>query len=136
MRWTALATLIAGCVGPEPGATAVPEPDRVVFASTVLPILAEHCANPSCHGRPERPLSLFAPRRYRADVARTWLDEPLTPVELEHRAVSALIDPLDPDGSLLLRKALSTSFHLGGAALERDDAPHRLIRAWIAEAAR
>ena len=127
---------LLGCAGPEPGLEPVPRPDRAAFAATVLPILIEHCANPSCHGRPERALSLFAPLKFRADPARTWLVEPLSPGEIEHdyRATAALIDPRDPDGSLLLQKALARTYHGGGVTLEAEDVPHRALRAWIAAA--
>lgn len=138
MRWIVLAMFTVGCAGPDPGTTPVAQPDRAEFATTILPILAERCANPACHGRPERALSLYAPLRFRADATRTWLDEPLTPQELEHDycAVSGLIDPADPDRSLLLQKALERAPHGGGRVLEPEDGPHRMIRAWIAEAPR
>lgn len=130
-----LAAIALGCSGPAPGLVATARLDREVFATEVLPILVEGCANPSCHGRPERGLSLYAPRRFREDPARTHLDEPLTAEELEHNfyATTALVDAADPDGSLLLAKALGARvYHGGGAVLESvNDARYRAIRAWV-----
>lgn len=138
MRWALLLVLLSGCAGPDPGSTPLARPDRAEFAAKVLPILVERCANPSCHGRPERALSLYAPQRFRIDPRWTWLDGPLTAEELEHdyRAVAALIDPGDPESSLVLTKALARTWHGGGAVLEPDDDAHRAIRTWIAEARR
>jgi len=141
VRTALLVIALAGCANVEPGATEVARLDRVQFAATVQPILAESCANPSCHGRPERALSLYAPRRFREDPSRTYLDEPLTAEELEHNfcASSALVDPSAIDQSPLLRKSLgekSGSHHGGGVVFDGpNDDRYRTLRVW-AEGAR
>jgi len=134
MRRAIVFVALAGCANVEQGTTELARLDRAEFAARVLPILTESCANPSCHGRPERALSLYAPRRFREDPTRTFLDEPLTAEELEHnfRASSALVDPHDVDASLLLRKAIGRA-HGGGVLLDGpNDDRYRTLRAWAA----
>lgn len=137
MKWVA-AILLLGCANVEQGTSENPRLDREAFAAKVQPILIESCANPTCHGRPERGLSIYAPKRFRADPSRTHLDEPLTDEELEHNfcAASALVNGDDVDASLLLRKAIgehSGSYHGGGVVLDGvDDRRYRTLRAWAA----
>lgn len=140
MRATLLAIALTGCANVEPGTTELARLDRAGFEVSVQPILAESCANPSCHGRPERALSLYAPRRFREDSSRTHLDEPLTPEELAHNfhAASALVDMQSIDQSPLLRKSLgerSGSYHGGGVVFDgENDDRYRTLRAWAAGA--
>ena len=75
--------LVLGCAGPEPGTQPLPTGSFDRYASQVTAHVSERCASAGCHGRPERPLALYAPGAYRADPARTHLDEPLTRPELE-----------------------------------------------------
>lgn len=137
MRAALLAMGLAGCANVEPGTTELARLDRTRFELSVQPILAESCANPSCHGRPERALSLYAPRRFREDSSRTHLDEPLTSEELAHnfRAASALVDPHALEQSPLLRKSLgerSGSYHGGGVVFDgENDDRYRTLLAWV-----
>lgn len=136
-----LALVAAGCSGPDAGSRPVRLGDRATFDADVQPVLAARCANPTCHGRPERALSLFAPHRYRADPARTYLDEPLTEAELAHNHLSASALATEQDraeDSLLARKPRAEdagTYHGGGRifvdATERD---YRTLVAWIAGA--
>lgn len=130
-----------GCAE-EPDPIQIPRGDVDVFAADVQPIVDAQCANPSCHGRVERPLSLFSPGRYRMDPERTFLDEPLSRDELEMnaRAVAAFATEVAPegvDGCLVLRKPLALAAggcgHEGGVIWSsRDDREHRLVRGWLA----
>ncbi|MEK6606468.1 MAG: hypothetical protein AABZ30_02300 [Myxococcota bacterium] len=130
VAWVAL----AGCGGVEQGYEPVPPLDEEAFVESVGPVLEERCANPSCHGRPERPLAVYAPRRFRADATRTFLDEPLTSEELRHNydracGFAAFVDA--PIESLLLRKPLGRAYHGGGIVLAEGDAETRVIEDWL-----
>ncbi len=111
---------LAGCEGPGLGAGALALGPLDVYAWEVEPVLEARCAQGGCHGRPDRPFVLFAPGVYRADPARTYLAEALSPAEIElnARRVAALAVPSDPESSLALRKPLSIEgggvYHGGG----------------------
>ncbi len=130
---------IAGCGAPDPGSSPVPLLDQAVFGAEVQPVLAERCANPTCHGRPERPLSIYAPRRWRADPRRVHLDEPLTADELRHNYVASCALAAEaerPEDALLVRKPLGAEgglYHGGGPVFDgvADDG-YRVVLAWIA----
>lgn len=143
VRWTALLGLVAaGCIGTPEGTTRVPILDYDQFESDVQRIFIERCGNPACHGRPERPFSVFGPERYRADPLRTFLDEPLTDEEVLSNYQSACAFSLgvrDPADCLLLRKPLARAAggagHLGGEVWsDRDDPEARVVEAWLATA--
>jgi hypothetical protein len=130
--------LAAACVEPPPP-DAIPEGDLESFAATVQPVLDARCADPTCHGRPERPLRTYSPGRFRADPARTFLDEPLDDAELaaNARMVAAFaVDSADVDDCLVLRKPLALAAggcgHGGGEIFaSRDDRELRALRAWL-----
>ena len=84
-----IALWLAACVAGPGEALPLPDPDPAVFAAEVQPVLAVSCANPACHGTPERPLSVYAPGRWRLDDRATFRDEPLTDEELAHNLASA-----------------------------------------------
>jgi len=97
----------------------------VAFSSITQPVLDTDCASPNCHGRPERPLAIFSPGKYRRDPARTFLNEPLDESELAANAQGVAAFALDPltdgqpiDMCLVLRKPLARaaggSGHEGG----------------------
>ncbi|MCC6213334.1 MAG: hypothetical protein IT376_00560 [Polyangiaceae bacterium] len=130
---TLAAWLIAGCVGAPreelPGAGGVE-----AFADQAQPVLAERCANPSCHGNPSRPLSLYAPRRHRADPGDVYLDTPLTAEELEHdfrQAAVFVAEARRPDESLLLVKPRSPEHGDGLVFLDPVEYDLRRLRAWV-----
>jgi hypothetical protein len=132
------ALLAAECVvGPGLGRPLTPA-DLGRFAAEAQPALAS-CANPSCHGRPERPLALYAPGLHRADPSRRWLDEPLTEAELAANLERVLpfVDPGDPVRSTLVQKPLDPARggvpHRGGVQWEDPADPGCAdVIAWIA----
>lgn len=136
-RWL-LALALVSCSTPQ-DTERVPLLDRATFERDVQPVLASRCANPTCHGRPERALSVYAPLQWRADPLRTHLPEALTPQELDHNyaascALAAL--PSADENALLARKPLGDAgglYHGGGAVFDGPtDASYRTIAAWIA----
>jgi hypothetical protein len=139
----ALLGSLIGCA-PLPDPEPMPVGDAATFAATVQPVVDERCATPSCHGRPERPLSLFSPLHYRRDPARTFLDEPLDADELDanvRRTCAFTLDLLREheavDACLVLRKPLAVAAggarHEGGEIFRAvDDRDYRTLRAWLA----
>lgn len=130
-------SLSLACSAPELTRTPIPELDRAVFEREVQPMLAARCASPTCHGRPERALSVFAPGRWRSDAESVHLPGPLTEAELDHnyRASSALAaDPAPGDAALLARKPLAGGglYHGGGALFDGPtDRDYLALRAWM-----
>ena len=110
--------------------------DRGAFESDIQPILERRCANPTCHGREDRPLSVYAPRCWREDPARIHMDEPLTASEIEHDYVASCVmaQIAAPNGSLFARKALGERgglYHGGGAVFDGPSDPeYRALEAW------
>jgi hypothetical protein len=134
MRPMLFATTLLGCGPVEQEYRDAAVPDEAAFAAEVEPVLERLCANPSCHGRPERPLSVYAPRRFRADPARLFLDEPLTSDEIfaNYRSASGFAQGIAaPDDSLLLRKPLGRAYHAAGTVLFDTDPEARAIRDWL-----
>lgn len=136
----ALLVLAPACITPPTGDRDLPALDFEVYENDVQPILAERCANPTCHGRADRPLSIYAPGRYREDPSRTYLHEPLTEEELVVNYLGACAFSLgitDPGDCLLLRKPLAVDAggagHVGGDVwMAEDDAEYRVVEAWLA----
>lgn len=129
--------LLAACLS-EPASEPVPEGDLESFAATVQPVLAARCAEPTCHGRDDRPLAVYATRRFRADPERVFLEEPIDAAELEANArnVAAFMIGNRADDCLVLRKPLAASEggarHVGGEIFTtRDDREYRALRAWL-----
>ncbi len=56
----AVAFVACGCVAPQSESISVRSFDRNIFGTTIQPILAERCANPSCHGQFARPFAIYA----------------------------------------------------------------------------
>ncbi len=133
-----------GCIGTPEGTTTVPVLDYETYAQDVQPIFVERCGNPTCHGRPERPFSVYGPERYRVDPARTFLDEPLSEHELLANYESACAFSLratDPTTCLLLSKPLAVhaggAGHLGGDVwVDRDELEYRIVEDWLETARR
>jgi hypothetical protein len=139
MRRLGLALLLlAACEGPAPGTEPLPLADLTRFEAEVQPHLALRCASGGCHGRPERPLSLFAPGAHRLDRERVHLDEPLSRVELEENARRVSAFALTPRArdSLIVRKPLAQAagglWHGGGDVFLDDGDPScRALVAWL-----
>ena len=128
-RLVVLVASLASCA-PSQGEVPIAMLDRNEFATRVQPILAERCANPSCHGRPDRPLSLYAPLRHREDPNRVFLDEPLTDAELRHNWAASCAQ-----GEALAQKPFGEpggSYHGGGVVFDGPtDEGYRTLRAWL-----
>lgn len=143
MRW-ALLLLLAACGGPEPGSEALPEADFDGFVQTVQPVFARRCANPSCHGRFERPLAVFAEQQFRAEPGDVFVDVPLTEDELRANFDAArafLLDISTTDECLLLTKPLAAAAggvrHAGGTLFEDAADPEaRALSTWVRAALR
>jgi hypothetical protein len=113
--------------------------DPDTFRTEVQPILVARCANPTCHARPERGFSLYAPGMRRLDPALTFLrDAPLVHAEEEHNyKVSCVFAGLGarPEEALLLRKSLGEgagTYHGGGAVFGGpSDHGYRVILRWV-----
>ncbi len=129
--------LLVACVG-EPSSEALALGDAAVFAERAQPVLAT-CANPACHGNPDRPLEVYAEHLHRLDREDTWRDLPLTPEELWLNQVSASAFALAldaPEDSALLRKPLAPEaggvMHLGGALFGEPSNPdYRALYDWV-----
>lgn len=146
MRAALLLVLVApfagGCLGTPEGSSQVPVLDEAVYEAEVQPILVARCGNPTCHGRPERPFSIYGPERYREDPARTFLQEPLTDDEVAANYARACAFSLGidaPTECLLLRKPLAVTAggagHVGGELwASPDDPEYRTVEAWLATA--
>ncbi|MCP4446871.1 MAG: hypothetical protein GY811_16205 [Myxococcales bacterium] len=126
------------CTGPESGDVPVQLYDFEVFESTVQPIIADKCGNPSCHGRPERAFSIFSERNWRLDDDQLYLPEPLSEEELENNFISTCMqihDGNDFSDSLLLLKPLGDvagTYHGGGTIFEDEtDRSYRAIMGWL-----
>lgn len=91
MRHIAPLLLLAGCSFPAQGEAPAVDLDYIAFVNDIQPIFEARCANPACHGRPERALSTYVPRRFRADPQKVHLDEPLTEQEMRHNYTAACI---------------------------------------------
>lgn len=93
----------------------LPALDENYFRCEVQPVLAANCAFMACHGNDERPLEIYAAKRYRLGI--TWDDYelPLTEEELaaNFRRVRGFVQPQN----LLADKPLDTRagglFHRG-----------------------
>lgn len=131
--------MTAGCVDGLGVAEAVPDGDLAAFAAQVQPVLAEQCANPSCHGQPERPLAVFAVGLHRARPADLHLDAPLSAAELQGNALrvrSFMVGVERIDDCAVLRKPLAPSAggweHAGGTRfVDQSDAGYRSLADWL-----
>ena len=136
MRWLWLALVAVGCAV-DGGEVGVVWLDRAQYEAEVQPILATRCGSPSCHGRADRPWSLYSPGHYRADPARTHLDEPLSAAELEANFARAcvFVDVDDPAASELVTEPLdhyAGVSHGGGVIFEgTSERDYRIIVRWI-----
>ncbi|MBK7076610.1 MAG: hypothetical protein IPH44_30390 [Myxococcales bacterium] len=86
MRRALLLATVVGCAVEPPPPVALPVGDPAVFAALAEPVLERRCADASCHADADRAFALYSPGRRRADPARQFLHEPLTPDELAANA--------------------------------------------------
>lgn len=138
MRAELLALLVLVACGPSPGARPVGVGPLDEFARSVEPVLEARCAQGGCHGRPDRPLALYAPGVYRLDPARTHLAERLSEEEIERNAIrlAALVEAPPAEHSLALTKPLAVAaggVHHGGGDVFADesDPDYRLMLRWL-----
>ncbi len=140
MRGTLLGicVLAVGCAAPDGADEVVRFLDADEFAATVQPVLADRCASPSCHGRVERPLALYAPGFFRADPTRTFFDEPLMAAELEHNYAASCVfvtgAPAPAEAALVVKPLAGAVgvYHGGGAVFAGTaDPDYRAVLAWI-----
>lgn len=129
--------VVMGCSAPGPEEEPIEGLDRRVFQESIEPVLQQRCANPSCHGRLERPWAIYAPGRFRLDPTRVFIDEELSAREEEHNfwvsSVFAGLGGMQAKERLLIQKPLAQVVYHGGGVVfmgERDEAARRLL-AWI-----
>ncbi|MCE9604834.1 MAG: DUF1549 domain-containing protein, partial [Planctomycetia bacterium] len=102
------------------------KPEQTSFTFSVQAALTKQgCNQGACHGSPSGKggfrLSL---RAY----------DPVLDIEtLVRESYARRIDPIDPAGSLLLRKPLMEIAHGGGRRLKKDDYTFELLRDWIGQ---
>lgn len=132
-----LGVFASGC-GPAPSAIDLPVGDQAFFAARVDPHLEVRCASAGCHGRPERPLSLYARGQQRADPSRVFLDEPLSEGELRENArrVAAFALGRAARDSLVVQKPLAIAAggvaHGGGDVfVDASDEGCRALVSWL-----
>lgn len=118
-----------------------PEPsvwfDREHYETQVAPVLDARCANPSCHGRSDRPFALFGIYGMRLHPEDTHTEVPLRSAEVDANYTAACLFGAHEDDAVdtaaLLRKPLArTAFHGGGAIFPSESASeYRTLRAWL-----
>ena len=120
MRTTMIALALvatAGCRSEPLQTPAVPVPDRLVFESTIYPLLLRDCAFSACHGAEHRFLQVFGPGRTRLEVSSSDAERVAQERQLSYeRARSMLVSPEGASISAapLLTKPLEVA--AGGAA--------------------
>lgn len=112
-----------------PAAFADPNAASIDFDTQVIPVLTRFgCNSGACHGaaigRGGFQLSLFGSKSDNDHLAIVH--------ELEGRRVNLV----DPDESVLLRKATETIEHGGGARFQTDSAAYKTLRSWIESGAK
>ena len=134
IAWFIAAASLCGCA-PDNPAVAVPALDHDIFVTGVEDMLEHRCAFPSCHGNPRRPLSIYAPDRYRMDPDRVRLAESLSPAELaanERSASAFAVGITSAAQSLLVTKSLGSVYHQGGALwLSADEPECQTLLTWL-----
>lgn len=131
--------LLGACVVDGGEATPLPLDDLDRFEAEVQPVFARTCSNPSCHGQAGRPLSLYAPQRWREDPERLFLDEPLSEAELRHNLACAgtfVVEVADALDCALLTKPLDPEAggetHGGGTQFADTEEPDfQALLAWV-----
>lgn len=107
---------------------------RDTFAAEAGPLLEKRCGDAMCHGRPERPLAMYAVGARRLDPTKTHLKVPLTEAEINANYTSILgfLDADHPRATTLLQKATGHLGHKGGPVFAAASDPEcAAIIAWI-----
>ena len=133
-----LIALLTTACGPTEDTVPLTVGDLAFFEARVQPQLEDRCGSSGCHGRADRPFSIYVPGQYRADPARTYLDERLTPREVVENArrTAAFGIGEPPEESLIVQKPLSMDegglYHGGGDIFStRDDVGCLDLVAWL-----
>jgi hypothetical protein len=112
--------------------------DYADFVDQVQPVLDELCANPSCHARAERALSIYSTRAWRANVDETYLPTELSDAELRHNYQACIVmtaEAAQPHEARLLRKSLGQqafTYHGGGEIFaDTSDRDFRVLHNWV-----
>ena len=111
--------------------------DIVVFAEAVQPVFEARCANPSCHGRADRPLEIYASQLHRMDEAERFRNTVLDEEELRHNALRASFFVSDLEGgSSLLRKTIplevgGMEHGAGPQFFTTDDRGYEALARWV-----
>jgi hypothetical protein len=104
-------------------------PGPVSFSHQVLPVLTRAgCNAGACHGTPS------GKNGFRLSLR--GYDPPLDLFTLTREAQARRLDPLEPDASLLLRKATARVPHGGGRRLDGRGPQYALLRRWVGDGAR
>ena len=101
---------------------------KLDFVQDVVPVLTKQgCASGSCHGSPQGKgsfsLSLFG------------YDPTMDQRALTRDSFARRIDTFVPDASLIIRKPMLKTPHLGGRKLKATDTAYTVLRTWIAQGA-
>ncbi len=101
---------------------------KLDFVQDVVPVLTKQgCAGGSCHGSPQGKgsfsLSLFG------------YDPTMDQRALTRDSFARRIDTFVPDASLIIRKPMLKTPHLGGRKLRPTDTAYTVLRTWIAQGA-
>ncbi len=134
-----LVPLAGACAMPVQSESVVGSGDVTAYETELHPILETSCATLDCHGKPGRPLRLYAETGLRAPD-NTDRKAPLTDAEYQANVEALLgVDPgaSDLDHSIVLEKPLATgaggAYHLGRDQLSsRTDPAYVCLRAFLA----
>lgn len=101
---------------------------KLDFVQDVVPVLTKQgCAGGSCHGSPQGKgsfsLSLFG------------YDPTMDQRALTRDSFARRVDTFVPDASLIIRKPMLKTPHLGGRKLKATDTAYTVLRTWIAQGA-
>ena len=131
LPWVAL----AGCGVDSGDSVPLRAPSRATFDLEAGPLLAKRCGDFACHGKADRPLSLFATGRMRLAALDSGSASPLTSAEVDanYSATRGFLDASRATDTTLIREALGGGGgHKGGAVFAAPSDPQcRAIVRWI-----
>jgi len=134
------AVTLAGCISGPGELAPFSDVDIERYRDEIQPILAERCANPTCHGNVRRPLRIFAVHQHRLDAELVPMDGVLDDEELGQnlRRVLAFIITAGSDEVLLTQKPLSRAAggvkHEGGVQFaDTEELEYKTLRRWAQE---
>lgn len=126
----------------EVGTRATPGSFRAAGVTTVF---EKRCGSLDCHGSTARNLRIYSSRGLRLPndagltpgQGETTLDEITANYQsimtLEPEITNEVLAGADPDGLLVLKKALNVEKHKGGPVIRRGDDAERCIATWFEE---